>query len=203
MNNPDYRHRNWTEFQWEAAIRRDEARIARYFWELPNCLDLPGEEELIFEQMRTGSDLLPVGSTPDAIHNWCYSDCDDDDERDDLPPRRERSEESDRVDRLAAEWNIEVCSVADGALLMPALGVSCGYAKLLARLIDFIESDPEREKPLMRTLGKRTLADLNELLILLDECADCRPALGVLADAHREQLLQIREHILEKLHRLK
>ena len=204
MSNSDFRHRNWNEFQWEKAIRRDEKRIARYFWELPGCLDLPGEEELIFEQMRTETDLIPVGADFDSMRDWCYADSgDDDDERDENAPRRPGAEETDRVDRLAAEWNIEVCGAADDALLMPALAVACGYAKFLARLIDFVESDPEKEKPLMRTLGKRSLADLNELLILQDECADCRPELGAFVDDQRERLLQLRERILERLSALK
>ncbi|MCQ2377848.1 MAG: hypothetical protein MJ016_01375 [Victivallaceae bacterium] len=198
MNSSDFRHRDWNEFQWEKAIRRDERRIARYFWELPGCLDLPGEEDLIFEQMRAETDLIPVGCGADSIRNWCYSDLDDDDdERDEDMRRRPGGEECDRVDRLAAEWNLEVCGAAKNPTLMPSLAVACGYAKLLARMIDFVESDPETEKPLMRTLGKRTLADLNELLILLDECADCDNDLDDAVDAHREQLLQVRERILK------
>ena len=51
---------NWNEFQWEHEIRRDERRISCYYRELPACLDLPGEEEMIFSSLLSRPDLVPI-----------------------------------------------------------------------------------------------------------------------------------------------
>ena len=62
----------WNEFQWEEEIRRDERRICGYFHELPSCLDLPGEEEMIYEKLFSQVDIceenlhIPSGAAEDA-----------------------------------------------------------------------------------------------------------------------------------------
>ena len=60
---------NWNEFQWENEIRRDERRISCYFRELPACLDLPGEEAMIFDSLASRPDLVPTGSSPEICEN--------------------------------------------------------------------------------------------------------------------------------------
>ena len=60
----------WNEFQWEEEIRRDERRICGYFHELPSCLDLPGEEEMIYEKLFSQVDLMPVNGKTGALRNW-------------------------------------------------------------------------------------------------------------------------------------
>ena len=78
---------NRSEFDWEREIRRDERRISKYYRELMYCLDLPGEEEIINEQL-TGhcADPVPAGKYGDALNNRRFFDRDEDDE-DDQPPR--------------------------------------------------------------------------------------------------------------------
>lgn len=52
---------NWNEYRWEQEIRRDERRISCYYRELPACLDLPGEEDMIFSSLLSQPDLVPIG----------------------------------------------------------------------------------------------------------------------------------------------
>ncbi len=47
--------KDWNEFRWEALIREDEKRIHCYFQELKQFLDLPNEEDMILDNMRTKS----------------------------------------------------------------------------------------------------------------------------------------------------
>lgn len=78
---------SWNEFQWEKEIRRDERRISCYFRELPGCLDLPGEEEMIFSTLLSSPDLVPTGGNPDSLRFWQRPDEDDEEYEDsDDPP---------------------------------------------------------------------------------------------------------------------
>ena len=43
------------EFKFEQEIKADEERIARYFDNLPLFMDLPGENEAIFERIAKTS----------------------------------------------------------------------------------------------------------------------------------------------------
>ncbi|UDQ98542.1 hypothetical protein AAEX28_00295 [Lentisphaerota bacterium WC36G] len=55
----DYqRKKNWNEFEWEALIREDEKRIHSYFHELKQFIDLPNEEDMILDNMRTKSNAV-------------------------------------------------------------------------------------------------------------------------------------------------
>src|SRR5574344_611219 len=81
---------NWNEYQWEHEIRRDERRISRYFRELPACLDLPGEEDMIFNSLLSHTDLVPTAGTPAALRCWYNSDDDDSDDFEDEPETANR-----------------------------------------------------------------------------------------------------------------
>ena len=37
----------WTEFDWEAELKKDDARISTYMLELPRYIDLPSEDAVI------------------------------------------------------------------------------------------------------------------------------------------------------------
>ena len=76
-------HKNWDEYKWEEEIRRDELRINRYFFELVPYMDLPGEEEMVIDQLASQSDLVPVGAAnSSALANWCYFANEDESEED-------------------------------------------------------------------------------------------------------------------------
>ncbi len=164
----DYFHRrNWDEYQWEKEIRRDERRISSYLRELSGCLDLPGEEEMIFNRLAADRDIIPVGATADSIRSWCYSGLDENRDSEEAADARPGKDMVDFLDFLAAEWNFFISGIFEAGFSGAALGVSCSYAKLLARAIDFVESDPVSELQLKLSLGKRMLADLNELIAML------------------------------------
>ena len=57
----------WNEYDWEREIRRDERRIGCYFDLLPNCIDLPNEEDNIYSRIMSRSDLIPKGV---SVNNW-------------------------------------------------------------------------------------------------------------------------------------
>ncbi len=199
----DYRHSSWDEFQWEEEIRRDERRISRYYGELASCLDLPGEDELIMGQLSGETDLVPKGCSADALRGRAFRDEEDDEEGDDYDAPRRTSEIVLQTDQLAARWNLELIRDLDPRAFLAGLGISCAYAKLLARLIDFTDADEEQEKGLKISLLKRSLADQNELLGMFGRLEKFQPSLRDLADAHRQGLARIRERLLDRMIRLR
>ena len=185
-------------------MRRDERRINRYFAHLESCIDLPGEEDLIFGQIAERADLVPTGMTggnPDALRNRCYvSSCEDEEEGEFTPPPAALSM-MNLLDAMTCQWNELAVEKLFPDFYPQALGVSCAYAKLLARAADFIHTE-NSETGLKRTLGKRVLADLNELADALRFVADHLETVKALAAEHRENLAQIHDQVTSLLNRI-
>ena len=100
---------NWNEFQWERELRREDRRIHCYFRELSCCLDLPGEEEMIYDQLAAHPGLVPAGSDPGHWRLWDCLDLDPEEENAAGEPRRRRKpgeELIEQLDKMAAGWNM-------------------------------------------------------------------------------------------------
>ena len=51
----------WTEFDWEAELKKDDARISTYMQELPRYIDLPSEDAVIMKHIQDKPELVPFG----------------------------------------------------------------------------------------------------------------------------------------------
>ena len=162
MFNPASRQ-NWNEFQWEKEIRKDELRINRYFQALRVCLDLPGEEEMIFKRLMSQQDLVPTGVewSQQSLSEF-YAQHDEEDEEN--PPddfcHRAGYDLLRQLDRQAREWNVVFAAGLRGSFLREGLALTCRFGKLLSRFSNFIEIDDPEMRALKISLGKRVLADL-------------------------------------------
>ena len=191
-------HQHWDEFRWEEEIRKDERRISGYFHELGACLDLPDEEQLIYDQLAGRNDLV-IAETPDSVRN-IFSDEDDDADTDSHSPRRSiESATVDELDMLAAEWNILTCTETFRKDQPLILGCSCAFAKLLARCADFLEPDADCTPFLLISTGKRTLRDLNETVQFLSRAAQSHPELQEDVERFISRLGEIRERLISRL----
>jgi len=191
---------NRSEFDWEREIRRDERRISDYYRELMYCLDLPGEEEMINEQLSDHcADPVPVGNWGDVLKNRRFFDRDDEDE-DDPPPPRQYSPLVTQVDRLAAEWCAAGAAVLEERLFVSGgLAIACAYGKLLGRISDFADADPVREKTLKISLAKRALADINDLAGAFREIASWQDSLRDVVAHQLDELSLLREQLTDRL----
>ena len=204
MIDPPGPHDDWNEFRWEHEIRRDERRISCYYRELPGCLDLPGEEDMIFNSLLSRPDLVPTGASPDSLRTWRPpEDEEDDEESEGQRPPRPADEVVEQLDRLASEWNALAASRLRSNLELPGLGISCAYGKLLARAADFVDTDENRERALKISLGKRALADLNELTGELYRIISEQRSLRVPIGLQIELLGHIRERLIDQLERVR
>ena len=190
---------NRSEFDWEREIRRDERRISKYYRELMYCLDLPGEEEIINEQL-TGhcTDPVPAGKFGDALNNRRFFDRDDDDEED--PPPRPYSPLVTLVDRLAAEWCAASASMLDDRLFISGgIAIACAYAKLLGRIADFADADPVNEKNLRISLLKRAISDINDLAGAFQDIGSWQSSIRETAARQIDELSLLRERLTDLL----
>lgn len=198
----DFRHSNsehWNEFQWENEIRRDERRISCYYRELPECLDLPGEEDMIFDSLLSHPDLVPTGGSADSLRSWCQDSDEDDEPPFDGNDRRPGSELVAALDRLAAEWNVLAVSRLRSTLEPAGLAVGCAFGKLLARVADFVDTVDPADRALRISLGKRSLADLNDLTGALRQLQERQRSAASEIELIVEPLSHMREQLLDLL----
>ena len=198
MSKSGKHHQHWDEFRWEEEIRNDERRISGYFHELDSCLDLPGEEQLIYDQLAGCSDVA-IAETPDTVRSIFFNDEDDADTEEHTPRRTIESATVDELDMLAAEWNILISSRALRQNQSILIGCSCSFAKLLARCADFLEPDADCAPALLISTGKRTLRDLNETVELLRQSASRLPELMPHVERFTSRLGEIRERLVSRL----
>ena len=196
---------HWNEFQWEKEIRRDERRISCYFRELPACLDLPGEEEMIFNTLLSSPDLVPSGGNPDSLRygHRAYDEEEEDYEDAEDNRRRPGTEIVDEIDRLATEWNVCCAASLRSTLDLHGLGIVCAFGKLLARAADFVDTDQETARGLKISLGKRALADLNELVGGLERLRELQHSLKAEIALTVELLGHIRERLIDLVEQLR
>lgn len=196
---------HWNEFQWEKEIRRDERRISCYFRELPACLDLPGEEEMIFNTLLSSPDLVPSGGNPDSLRYWHRSEDEEEEDYEDPEDNRRRpgAEIVDEIDRLATEWNVCCAASLRSTLDLHGLGIVCAFGKLLARAADFVDTDQENARGLKISLGKRALADLNDLVGGLERLRELQHSLKAEIALTVELLGHIRERLIDLVEQLR
>ncbi len=158
----------WDEYTWSKEIRKDELRIAGYFRALKSCLDLPGEEEMIFKRLMSQPDLVPTGvSDPLRTLKLEMEQWQDDPEENTTIENRRRSlfEPARRVEKLVMEWNLLAAAHISCEHNQKVLAVTCSFGKLLSRIYNFVDTDDSPETlTLRRSLLKHALGDLNELM---------------------------------------
>ena len=188
----------WNEFLWEEEIRRDERRINGYFHELPSCLDLPGEEDMIYEKLFSQNELVPVQGKTSALRNWDDEENSEEEWDDSRPPHKILLQ----LDCLAVEWNALTVNSLRADLKPIGLAIACAYGKLLVRAANFLE-EVQMEMALRISLGKRSLTDLNDLAGRLTDIARKQDDLYLEVRAQIEMLGHIREQLLSELESLR
>jgi hypothetical protein len=164
---------SWNEFQWENEIKRHEYNAAALFQDLVYCLDLP----IAYSDLNIIPGEQPpatVSSTQnDALKQWML-DHENDEEQSEVTQQDEYRHPVcfscvDSLDHLAVMWNQFAVENFSGEAFHKAMGVTCAFGKLLARVADFTEPSKACENSLLITLGKRAVAELEELVDYLHE----------------------------------
>jgi len=197
----------WSEFDWEKELRKDDERVSVYFRELPKYIDLPGEDEAIYRSIRRRKDLVPQDG------EWPFHNPVGDPNPQDDPPESEEERkhwDNEWQKREGAETYIlcgriarDLCTVLaektpDTKSAQDFMRALCLVGKMMARSTDLIELEPGELPALRIALCKRLASDANEILGILDtfEPADADSheiIMSAYAGVHeaREQVLDI------------
>lgn len=193
------------EFNYEREIRLDEERIARYFDNLPLFLDLPGENQAIFERIsRNANEKVGYVDSPDALRHTAPAwESDGEDPAQDDFSRSDRAffrpedyDMLDMLDGISCAYSECFALCGNCAAGKKYLAVICQCGKTLARISDLIYAGAE-EADLRVALAKRSLHDLNDLAFMLEEL----PSYGYKESVRQElDILQmIRQKVLNIL----
>ena len=204
---------NWTEFDWEEALRESDVMAERYFTLLKRFSDLPSGDELIARHM--GPDFDPAMLDMDPASDYDLPEWPEDDSAGqwhDDDPLQEGGEGGDSAEQeqtlyyetdpvfVALRQNaVGWCNVYAAILPREARnrGLSILYhlGRSLANLAYSIDDGSFEQPTASIAFGKRSLASLNLALRELD----------VLMQEHRRlhQLLKtMRKHLIECVDKL-
>lgn len=161
------------EFKFEQEIKADEERIARYFDNLPLFMDLPGENEAIFERIAKTSKEKVYSYENIRDVSWDeFSELDEEELQELLCSPPEGCELLELFNDIAVQFSEYYALSNDDECSKKALAVLCQSGKTYARLNNFVLTPPE-ETELRIVLLKRILEDINELICLINDFYSC------------------------------
>lgn len=160
------------EFKYEKEIRLDEERIARYFDNIVVFMDLPGENEAVFERIaKIGNEKVCKCESPGLLRkmtpSW-GSDAGDEDESENV----RSSSGFDNIDDWEIQDMLDGVSVyfaeltalnEDAEIEAQYTAILCQCGKTLGRVADMVCTNGS-ECGMKIALGKRALKDLNDLI---------------------------------------
>lgn len=198
--------KNWSEFDWERELRKDDERISSYMNELSKFIDLPGEEEIILKSLQNHSKPIPqnINFSSDSEMNF------DDIEHfengvfsNDEWRKKENALIYTIVEKLSSQWALYLASRLVPKNMSQGMRILCYYGKLLARISDIIGIDSELPPALKIALCKRTTTIVNELLGELEKIKEYQNDLNKELYSHSRRLQIVREKTIDLLNKLR
>ena len=157
----------WTEFDWEAELKKDDARISTYMQELPRYIDLPSEDAVIMKHIQDKPELVPFGG--DYKNSSLAGLFENTDYEEDITfseewQKRDGSDFYIVLGRLSKLWAQYFASLGGRGETVGGMRILCFYGKLMARCADIIDMEEDEYPALRVAIMKRLLADVNLLL---------------------------------------
>ena len=161
------------EFKFEREIRLDEERIASYFAELPAFIDLPGENEAIFERIAKNenvkvSSIEDNGNLRHVAPAWDPEEDPEDIDYNELDFHLDYNDIPRLLNSLCiilSEYFAANNSVELEKVYLPLL---CQCSKAIARISDTIFA-VSGEHAMQIALAKRSLSDVNDFAAMLHQ----------------------------------
>lgn len=198
---PNYE--NWTEFDWERELRRDDERIELYMRELDDFIDLPGEDDLVLGRMRSKPGLVPHETLWDnfsALNIWDGFDPSDDErpqpEYDGTRPRGVAKLYTG-VRSMAMQWCGLMPELDNPPSRESCLRLITIFGRIFIRLADVCDMAAGEMPALRIALVKRALARINDLFGEMEGFSE--PLAKRLASTQRGQLHAIRLELVKEL----
>jgi len=155
----------WDEQGWEAELRQEDARMRAYLAELPQFIDLPGENDLLGRRMARHPELVP------ELQSWRMTmpeqDGDPEEDADFSFPadwrRRPVGELYNRLQVGAQGWCRIFSSRLDRATRAEGVEIIAAFGLLQGMVIDLIYMGDDEPSGLRLALLKRLHAGINRL----------------------------------------
>ena len=160
----------WDEFDWEKELRKDDERIHTYFRELPDLIDFPSEDELIFKRIKCREDLVPHNGVWPSQFRDPEENMEEDFDLDPMTLMRDKAFLSSAGGPTLFICTRQMKKLAMICIVDPALAKSdemlrlhCLVSKLTGTLIHIFGLRPSELPALRIALCKRSLAIVNEI----------------------------------------
>jgi len=193
----------WNEFDWEAELKKDDARINTYMRELPRYIDLPAEDAVIMKHIQDKPELVPFGGD---YENTSFAGLfepppeeEEDPAFDEEWHKREGADLYIIFGRLAKLWAQFFAGFYGREPTAAGMRILALYGKLMARCADIIDMDEEEYPALKIAIVKRLLADMNGIMGELRSFGTAYPEAASRTDFHFEHIMAIREKMLKLL----
>ena len=200
---PAPHNKNWSEFDWERELRKDDERINSYMNELSKFIDLPGEEEIILKSLQNHSKPIPQSSNLNPDSEATFEDTENEVYSNDEWRAKDNAIIYTIVEKLASQWAMYLASRLDQPNMSQGMRILCSYGKLLARISDIIGIDSELPNTLRIALCKRAATIVNDLLGELEVIREGQPDLDKEILSHCRRLQIIREKAIDFLEKLR
>ena len=196
-------NKNWSEFDWEKELKKDEQRIHGYFCELSTYLDLPSEEELIMKKLMSKPELVPARPDDEELPFDSFYE----DNYELLMNSEWRLNKNgifSQLEQLSREWALVYVAQCTGKDFVAGMNVLCLFGKLLTRNIDLLEIGENGEiLQLKRAILKRLYSEINHLMGAFDNFNPDKKQLSKTIDSFSKRLQYIREQIFDTINELK
>ena len=158
------------EFKFEREIRNDEERIATYFAALPYFIDLPGEEEAIFERISKNENVKVsssdgFGSLRRIAPDWDFG-VNEDDEDSEFCYSPGYDEIPGMIDSISVLLSEQFAYNNSAVLENEYLPLLCQCSKVMSRISDLIFGTSAGQA-MHIALAKRSLNDINYFAAML------------------------------------
>ncbi|GEM_PF-2495658 len=189
--------KKWDEFKWESIFREEDLCINAYMHELPRYIDLPEEEEILFDRVRRLQKSLPEAN---RLYDKLYDNQFNFSEEESILPNGWRNLNGSDIYRKLLEYSsswIRTCvsSFGPGTFNLGIRG-ACLYSILISRNIGIMEM-PSDMPHLVIASCKRMNATINDIIGLANEISRIQPDLVPKMNEHSCRLLLVREKILK------
>ncbi|HCE43843.1 MAG TPA: hypothetical protein DET40_09875 [Lentisphaeria bacterium] len=188
--------KKWDEYKWEGIFREEDQCINAYMKELPRYIDLPDEEEILFNRIRKMQKALPEANLLyDKLYEYQNSF---EDEEPCLPEDWRNLQGADiykKVLEYACAWTRLYVSAFNSDTMNLGLKGACMYAIMLSRIIGVMEM-PADMPALVISSCKRVNSVINDIIGLTNEISRLQPNLSIRMNDQSSRLLLVREKVL-------
>lgn len=198
-------HKNWTEYDWEMAMRQSDDFASKYFKLLEKYGELPGSDDIILQKIDGKAPIL----------------MDDGDYYVDFDPEElaEIEEDDDEIFEtgfyyenmpsfmLLRQVSIGWCNIY-ATFLLPehrkhGVTILFHLGRALAHLIGSL-GDGNYDQPASHLAsGKRALDQVNKAIGFVDQLTTLRPAYKKVTNAINKHLTEAQEKIIDHIYKLK